>query len=111
MSPAPIPLTKSLLETRHPYKRSPERGDSAPLHPGEVLREDFLPHWHLTGTQLAERTGIAPQAIQDLLGERVAMTPEIAARLNKVFAVPLRYWLALQMQYDLWHAFAETWEA
>lgn len=90
--------------TRHPFKRHQERGDTAPLHPGEILREDFLPYHRLTSIDLARRLQVSPETLQNVLDEREGLTPELAERLSAVFALPARYWLALQMQLDLWHA-------
>jgi len=89
---------------RHPFKRHIERGDTAPLHPGEILREDFMTYHRLSHTELARRMGAEAATVTDLLEERAHITPELADRLAGVFALPSRYWLALQMRYDLWHA-------
>lgn len=90
--------------TRHPFKRHADRGDTAPLHPGEILREDFMPYFRLTPGELARRLGNNVSTVMGLLDERERITPELAERLAAVFALPSRYWLALQMQFDLWHA-------
>ncbi len=55
-----IPLSEA---SRHPFKRHTERGDCAPLHPGEVLREDFLPYHRLTAAELARRLQIEPSVM------------------------------------------------
>ncbi len=89
---------------RHPFKRQAERGDTAPLHPGEILREDFMTYHRLSSNELARRLGAEAATVTALLDERERITPELAERLAAVFALPSRYWLALQMQYDLWHA-------
>lgn len=99
--PAVLPLA---APAGFPFRTSVGRHDSAPLHPGEVLREQYLPHWRLDAVQLAVRTGIDHDVINTLLAEKVAMTPELAGRFADAFAVSARFWLALQMQYDLWHA-------
>lgn len=88
----------------NPFKRHVERGDCAPLHPGEVLREDFLPYHRLSAGELARRIQVEPAIIAALLSEESSISPELADRLSAVFALPARYWLALQMQFDLWHA-------
>lgn len=89
---------------RHPFKRHAERGDTAPLHPGEILREDFLTYHRLAPAELARRLGTDTTTVMAVLDERERISPELAERLAAVFALPSRYWLALQMQYDLWHA-------
>lgn len=86
--------------------RQAERGDCAPLHPGEILREDFLPYHRLTPTELSRRLQVTPETVTALLNEREPVTAELAERLAAVFALPVRYWLALQKQFDLWHDLA-----
>lgn len=90
--------------TRHPFKHHADRGDTAPLHPGEILREDFLTYYRLSPAELARRLGTDVSTVTSLLDEHTHVTAELAERLAAVFALPSRYWLALQLQYDLWHA-------
>ena len=52
-----------------------------PTHPGEMLREDFLPDYGLTVAGLAEALGVSRQSINELLRERRAVSPEMALRL------------------------------
>ncbi|HRN51993.1 MAG TPA: HigA family addiction module antitoxin [Gemmatimonadaceae bacterium] len=49
-----------------------------PIHPGEILREDFLPEYELSVTALAEALGVSRQSVNELLRERRAVSPEIA---------------------------------
>lgn len=108
LPPILAPAPRLAVRTGFPFRTSLERHDSAPLHPGEVLREEYMPHWHLDAAALARRTGIEPARLDDLLAEKCAVTPDVAARLADAFAVSQRFWLALQMQYDLWHAVSEA---
>ena len=89
---------------RQPYKTTEERGDCAPLHPGEVLREDLLPHYHLSTADLARALGVSRLEAEDLLAEKLDVTADLAMRLGSAFELNSHYWRALQMQYDLWHA-------
>ncbi len=75
-----------------------------PIHPGEILREDFLPDYGLTATALAEAVGVSRQSISRLLRERRAVSPEMALRLGKVFGMSAEFWLNLQSNVDLWGA-------
>ncbi|GEM19248.1 hypothetical protein NONS58_06270 [Nitrosococcus oceani] len=52
-----------------------------PTHPGEMLREDFLPDYGLTVAGLAESLGVSRQSVNELLRERRAVSPEMALRL------------------------------
>ena len=75
-----------------------------PIHPGEVLREDFLPEYGLSVTALAEAAGVSRQSMNELLRERRALTPEMALRLGKLFGNSPEFWLNLQRNVDLWDA-------
>jgi len=84
-----------------PNTRSRER---RPIHPGEILREDFLPEYALSVTALAEAAGVSRQSMNELLRERRALTPEMALRLGKLFGNSSEFWLNLQSNVDLWDA-------
>jgi addiction module HigA family antidote len=56
-----------------------------PTHPGEMLREDFLPDYGLTVSSLAEAVGVSRQSINELLRERRSISPEMAIRLARLF--------------------------
>ena len=76
----------------------------APPHPGDILREDLMPRLGLSRAALASHLGISRRALADLLGERKPVTLDLAVRLGQAFNNGTRFWLALQMQHDLWHA-------
>ena len=77
---------------------------SPPVHPGEILREDVLPALRLSVTDAAKQLGIARQTLHRILGERAAVTPEMAVRLGKFCGNGPGVWLRLQQTHDLWHA-------
>ena len=71
-------------------------------HPGAHLREDFLPDYEMTASDLAQAIGISnSNEIHDLLSESVAITASIALRLGKLFGTSAEFWMNLQMQHDL----------
>lgn len=78
--------------------------DTAPLHPGEILRVDILPCLAMTPSELAAHLGVSRAALDALLTERTSITPDLAQRLGLVLGHGARHWLALQMQFDLWQA-------
>lgn len=78
--------------------------ETCPPHPGEVLREDILPHYRLTRKELAAHLGISTRQLGDLLRERRGMTLDLAMRLGAAFGQGAHFWLGLQMQHDLWQA-------
>jgi addiction module HigA family antidote len=75
-----------------------------PIHPGEILREEFLPEYGLSVAALAEAAGVSRQSMNELLRERRAVSPEMALRLGKLFRVSPEFWLNLQRNVDLWDA-------
>jgi addiction module HigA family antidote len=75
-----------------------------PTHPGEMLREDFLPDFGLTVSGLAEAVGVSRQSINELLRERRAISPEMALRLSRFFGNSPEFWLNAQRAVDLWDA-------
>jgi addiction module HigA family antidote len=75
-----------------------------PTHPGEILREDFLPDYDLTVSSLASALGVSRQTVNELLRERRAVSPEMALRLSALFGNSPEFWLNLQRAVDLWDA-------
>lgn len=75
-----------------------------PTHPGEMLREDFMPDYSLSVTALAESLGVSRQSINELLRERRALSPEMAVRLGRLFGNSAEFWLNAQRGVDLWKA-------
>ena len=67
-----------------------------PTHPGEMLREDFMPDYDLTTTSLAGALGVSRQTINELLRERRAVTPVMALRLSRLFGNSPEFWLNVQ---------------
>jgi addiction module HigA family antidote len=75
-----------------------------PTHPGEMLREDFLPEFALTVAGLAEAVGVSRQSVNELLRGRRAVSPEMALRLSRLFGNSPEFWLNAQRAVDLWDA-------
>ena len=78
-----------------------------PIHPGEMLREDFLPDYGLSVSGLAEALGVSRQTVNELLRERRAVSPEMALRLSRLFGNSPEFWLNGQRAVDLWDAAQE----
>ena len=71
-------------------------------HPGEHLREDWLPEYGLSAHELAQAMGLAdPEELEALLREERPMTAPLALRLARVFASPARMWMQFQAGHDL----------
>lgn len=75
-----------------------------PIHPGEMLREDFLPDYGLTVSGLAEALGVSRQTVNELLRERRSVSPEMGLRLSRLFGNSPEFWLNAQRAVDLWDA-------
>jgi addiction module HigA family antidote len=75
-----------------------------PTHPGEMLREDFLPEFGLSVSKFAEAIGVSRQTVNELLRERRAVSPEMALRLSRYFGNSPEFWLNAQRAVDLWKA-------
>ena len=75
-----------------------------PTHPGEMLREDFLPDYELTVAGLAAALGVSRQSVNELLRGRRAVSPAMALRLSRLFGNTPEFWLNAQRAVDLWDA-------
>ena len=75
-----------------------------PPHPGEILREELLPRLGVTAAELAAHLGVEVKTIEAILDERGAIKLKLAQRLGAALGTGARYWLALQMQHDVWMA-------
>jgi len=75
-----------------------------PIHPGEMLREDFMPDYNLSVTAVAEALGVTRQTINEVLRERRAVSPSMALRLARYFGNTPEFWLNAQRAVDLWDA-------
>ena len=75
-----------------------------PTHPGEMLREDFVPGHSLSVSGVAGALGVSRQTVNELLRERRALSPEMALRLARPFGNSPDFWLNAQRAVDLWEA-------
>lgn len=72
-----------------------------PIHPGEVLMEDFIKGFDITQNRLAVSIGVPPRRINEIVHGKRAITADTALRLGRYFGVPPQFWLNLQTQYEL----------
>ncbi len=79
-----------------------KKREMPPTHPGEMLREDFMPDFNLTATTLAKAVGVSRQTVNEILRERRAITPAMALRLSRLFGNSPEFWLTAQHSRDLW---------
>lgn len=73
----------------------------SPVHPGEVLQEEFLVPMGLSQNALARAVGVPPRRINEIVHGTRRVTADTALRLARFFAMSAEFWLGLQMDYDL----------
>ena len=73
----------------------------APIHPGEVLLEDFLSPLGVSQYRLAKDISVSPRRINEIVHGQRAVSADTALRLGRYFGVSPRFWLNLQAQFDL----------
>jgi addiction module HigA family antidote len=66
------------------------------VHPGEILREEFLEPMDISAYRLSVELRVSPPTINDIVREKRGITPEMAARLAKYFGTSEQFWLNLQ---------------
>lgn len=72
-----------------------------PIHPGEVLLEDFIQGLGVTQHKVAVSIGVPPRRINEIVHGKRAITADTALRLGKYFGTSAQFWLNLQAHYDL----------
>jgi addiction module HigA family antidote len=73
----------------------------APIHPGEVLLEEFLKPMGISQNHLALKIGVPARRINEIVLKKRRVTADTALRLARFFGTSARFWLGLQMDYDL----------
>ena len=73
----------------------------APVHPGEVLLEEFLRPLGLSQYRLSHEINVPPRRINEIVHRKRAITADTALRLARFFSTSERFWLNLQSRYDL----------
>jgi len=66
------------------------------VHPGEILREEFLEPMNISAYRLAVELRVSPPTVNDIVREKRGITPEMAARLSRYFGTSEQFWLNLQ---------------
>jgi addiction module HigA family antidote len=82
-------------------KMNPENPTFKPLHPGEVLLEEYLKPLDISQNKLALSMRVPSQRISEIVNRRRAITAETALRLSIVTGTTPEFWMALQADYDL----------
>jgi antitoxin HigA-1 len=79
-----------------------------PIHPGEILREEFLAPLDMSANALAMALRVPAPRINDVVRERRTVTPDTALRLARYFGTTAQFWLNLQSSFDLKQAEGES---
>ena len=72
-----------------------------PIHPGEVIMEDFIEEFGITQNKLATTIGVPPRRINEIVHGKRGITADTAVRLAKYFGTSAELWMNLQSHYEL----------
>ncbi|HEX5482519.1 MAG TPA: HigA family addiction module antitoxin [Terriglobia bacterium] len=72
-----------------------------PIHPGEILREEFMESLGLNANKIAIALRVPAPTVYDIARERRSISPDMALRLARYFGTTAEFWLNLQARYDL----------
>lgn len=91
--------SRSLITTKR--GNSTPRTKLTPVHPGEVLLEEFIKPLEISQYRVAKDTSVPPRRINEVVHGKRAITADTALRLARYFGTSERFWLNLQARYDL----------
>ena len=72
-----------------------------PIHPGEILIEEFLKPMGISQYRLAKDISVPPRRINEIVHRKRSITADTALRLGRFFGIPPQFWLNIQSRYDL----------
>ncbi len=75
--------------------------DFPPIHPGEILLEDFLKPMNISQYFVAQSIGVPPRRINEIVHGKRGITADTALRLGRFFGMEAQFWINLQTRYDL----------
>ena len=94
-------MARTFLDTHADDVTDQTTALQAPLTPGQVLRERFLRPLNITQRQVADALGVSQPRLNQLLSDRNGIKPEMALRLERALGTDPRFWLEMQMEFDL----------
>ena len=77
--------------------------NQSPIHPGEILLEEFLKPYEITPAELSSRIAVSHEQINAIINSKQAITTNIALRLSRLFGTSPELWLNGQIKWDIWH--------
>jgi addiction module HigA family antidote len=78
-----------------------KREKTSPIHPGEILLEEFLNPLGISQYRLANEIGVPPRRVNEIVLGKRGVSPDTALRLSRYFGLSEAFWLNLQMRFDL----------
>jgi antitoxin HigA-1 len=96
-----MPTKSKSLTTINVQRARQKSGKLRPVHPGEILREEFMAPLGLSANKLALDLRVPVTRISEIVNERRSISPETALRLSHYFNTTPEFWMNLQTQYDL----------
>jgi addiction module HigA family antidote len=97
-------MAKKQGEKTYPYVPLFER-EISPVHPGEILLEEFLKPLGLSQTEFAKKIGVHSRTVYDIVKGKRKISPEMAIKLSEFFKTTPQFWMNFQRDYDLWKAY------
>jgi len=73
----------------------------SPIHPGEILEEEFLKPMGISQYRVAKGISVPPRRINEIIHKKRSITADTALRLGRFFGIPPQFWLNIQSRYDL----------
>ncbi|MBW2014046.1 MAG: HigA family addiction module antidote protein [Deltaproteobacteria bacterium] len=73
----------------------------SPIHPGEILEEEFLKPMGISQYRVAKDISVPPRRINEIIHKKRSITADTALRLGRFFGIPPQFWLNIQSRYDL----------
>ena len=95
---------KWLDEQERLFPKPKKKTPAPPVHPGRILKEEYLDPLDLTQSELAKLLNCRFAKVNEIINEKRSITPAFALDLEIVLKVPAELWISLQAQYDLWKA-------
>ena len=94
-------MSESKINTNGGSTMANEEMYLKPVHPGEILLEDFMKPLKLSQNRLAREIGVPPRRINEIIHGKRAVTADTAMRLSRFFGTSAQVWLNLQAEYEL----------
>ncbi len=87
-----------------------EKNKTRPVHPGLILRQQFLSVLGISQKRLAVMLGVSRRTVSEIVNARRSITPDMAHRLARAFKNSPEFWLNLQQAVDIWDSFVSNGE-